>query len=178
MRKSVRPMEMRRKMGCAHYYAWRIGCKLHMWQKQFEYGTAMGVLSETLETAMWALVWGLADCLSWIRQKGLKTALYGLVWVFAVIGLMTACARQDGQTYARLLQVVDVSEMEDAWSVKLQDCNGMTWRIDSDCGDYAVGEMYSCIMSDMGTRQIADDQILSMRYERPDMMPIYPISFE
>lgn len=164
MRKDARLMDMRREMGCARYYAWRISCTMRRWQKR--YGT---VLSESLERAISGLAYDLADIISWIRKKGLKTAFKGLVAALLISGMVSACSGPDHGTYARLMSVVDIYA---DGTVTLVTASGLRYDTDLLDGDVSLGECYSCIMDDAGTPDLVlDDVIVSMRYERPDLLP-------
>lgn len=164
MRKDARLMDMRREMGCARYYAWRISCTMRKWQKG--HGT---VLSERLDGAVSALAYGMADYISWLHKKGLKMALKGLVAALLVSGLISACSGPDHGTYARLMSVVDIYG---DGTVTLVTASGLRYDTDLLDGDVSLGECYSCIMDDAGTPDLVlDDVIISMRYERPDLLP-------
>lgn len=80
-------------------------------------------------------------------------------------------------TYPVLLQVTavqglghdDASDAEEGYLVCLKNCHGFVYRVRMDDGDFAIGDYYSCIMSDNGTACIYDDIVVDYKYERPDL---------
>lgn len=162
--------DMRREMGCAQYYAWRFGCKMHAWQKQFVYGTVKGRFSEYAEDAVVGLVWGIADICTYMAKNGLKTALRAIAGVYIVCSLLGACgANEDGTAVYPKVLVVDAADYE-THTVTYRDAYGFTWTVTQEDMDVSEGECYAVIMDDMGTRQIVDDTIVSMRYQRLDLL--------
>lgn len=166
MGRQDRLMEMRRELGCARYYAWRVSCKVSAWQKR--HGS---VAAEHVCDAIGSFVWWFAGFLSWFRKAAIKGLLLAVVALMACIGSAACRAKESSHsTYPKVLQVVGVQGAVGGWCLDMMDCNGFTWHVDIEDGGYTVGDTYSCIMDDMGTRQIADDTIVSMRYERVDLM--------
>lgn len=168
--------QVKTEIGTINYIAWRMSCKLHSWQKGFEYGTTLGTLSERIEDGLGTLIWSVAGIISWVHKKAIKTAISGLVGALIMFFILTACGSGQSETYPRLMQVVDVNE--ETREVKLITSSGFTYKVVWDDLDVTVGEYYNCIMDDNGTRQIVDDTIVDIRYERPDLFPVYPVSFE
>lgn len=170
MRRETRLMDVRRKLGCPHYYAWRVSCRLHGWQKRFVQGTAAGNLSEHVGDIISGLAWGMADICTYMAKNGLKTALRAIVGVYIVCSLLGACGASEGGTavYPKVL-VVDAVDYE-THTVRYRDAYGFTWTVMQEDMDVSEGECYAVIMDDMGTRQIVDDTIVSMRYQRLDLL--------
>lgn len=79
--------------------------------------------------------------------------------------------------YPTLLQVTavqglghdDESDMQEGWLVCMRNAHGYIYRVHTDCGDYSVGEYYTCIMDDNGTQQIFDDIVVDMQFVRVDL---------
>lgn len=96
-----------------------------------------------------------------------KRILVALIAVF-VPAMMAGMAPKQHDTYARTMVVTDIC---DDSSVILRTATGLVYTTDILDGDVSIGETYACLMDDMGTPQdIRDDVILSMRYERLDLL--------
>lgn len=96
-----------------------------------------------------------------------KRILVALIVVFVPAVMAGMIPKQHG-TYAMTMVVTDIC---DDGSVTLRTATGLVYTTDMLDGDVSVGEMYACLMNDMGTTDdVRDDVILSMRYERLDLL--------
>lgn len=130
-----------------------------------------GRISGEVERLLGVVVYLMFDCLSWLCRMALNGVLWAVVVGYMACMFLTACgAKNDAHsTYPKLLQVVGIQGAYGDWCIDFMDTNGFTYHIDLEDGDFEVCEFYTCIMDDMGTELIADDQIVSMRYERVDL---------
>lgn len=96
-----------------------------------------------------------------------KLIFVALIVVF-VSAIMAGTTPKQHGTYARAMVVTDIHEDE---SVALRTATGLVYITDTLDGDVSIGEAYACLMDDMGTQEdVRDDVILSMRYERLDLL--------
>ena len=65
------------------------------------------------------------------------------------------------ETYGLTTVVVDVSKAND--KVTCQDCNGNLWQFEG-VEDWCINDIATFIMDDMGTEEINDDTIVSVKY--------------
>lgn len=79
---------------------------------------------------------------------------------------ITIKANSEG-LYSKLFVVTETDSISD--TVWLTDCNGNSWGW-LGIEDIEVGDYYSAVMNDNGTTEIKDDFIVSLRYERPDLL--------
>lgn len=89
-----------------------------------------------------------------------------------VAGCTTAQAAEYNELsiYARAAVVVAVDI--DNETVTAQDAAGNLWSFYSDgAGDWLPGDGVSLAMYDNGTEDISDDEVISARYERFDLLP-------
>lgn len=63
--------------------------------------------------------------------------------------------------YSLTTTVISVDYNTD--TVEVEDCNGNTWAF-TGCEDWQVEDTCSLIMSDKGTQNIHDDEIISAKY--------------
>lgn len=111
-----------------------------------------------------------------MRTKTLKAILI-IISAVLFVSWVVSVRQPKHNTYPVLLQVVavqglgndDASDAEEGYLVCLKNCHGFTYRIKTDCGDFDLGDYYVCVMDDMGTAKIMDDQIIDYKYERPDL---------
>lgn len=80
--------------------------------------------------------------------------------------------------YPQTYIVTEVSEEPNNgfYLVTVESCTGFLYQFYSEDGDWATGDLCSCIMSNNGTENITDDEILSTRYAgiAEWFMEIYP----
>lgn len=70
------------------------------------------------------------------------------------------------ETYSSLFEVTEIDRIEHV--VTITDCNGFDFQFYGD-DDWEIGDMLTAIMDNNGTHKITDDEIISVRYERPDL---------
>ena len=75
--------------------------------------------------------------------------------------LLLALVSSHKNDYPMTTVVVDVSQATDKVTVK--DTNGNLWQFDG-AEDWSVGDIASCIVNDNRTEEIADDEIIKVRY--------------
>lgn len=78
-----------------------------------------------------------------------------------LMGIAIFTVEPKHNVYALSGVVVGVSEEEDA--VIFEDFNGNLWEFDG-AEDWMINDICACVMNDMGTENIYDDCILSVRY--------------
>ena len=80
--------------------------------------------------------------------------------------------------YPQTYIVTEVSEETDNgfYLVTVESCTGFLYQFYSEDEDWLPGDLVACIMSDNGTENITDDEILSTRYAgiAEWFMEIYP----
>lgn len=89
----------------------------------------------------------------------MKKAIFLGVSIGIIILLLTLIPTS--KTYGLTTVVVDVSKAND--KVTCQDCNGNLWQFEG-VEDWCVNDIATFIMDDMGTEEINDDEIVSVRY--------------
>lgn len=67
--------------------------------------------------------------------------------------------------YSTLFRVEQIEQN----TATLIDCNGFLWLYDEP-EDMEIDDYYTAVMDDNGTDEIFDDRIVSLRYERPDLL--------
>jgi len=82
-----------------------------------------------------------------------------LTALLLTLGIVTAPINVN--IYPTTMVVTDINYQEDY--ITLTDCNGESWEW-SGVEDWQVNDMASCLLSDNGTHNIYDDQILEIRY--------------
>lgn len=82
----------------------------------------------------------------------------------------TACSAdyQSAGYYAKLAAVTATDPAADL--VTVTDCNGFVWTFYG-VEDWQPGDCAALLMYDNGTETIYDDEVISARYERPDLLP-------
>ena len=75
--------------------------------------------------------------------------------------------------YPTLFEVTAITPIpgEETAIVEFVDANGFTWEYETEIEDIGVGDCYSAIMYSNGTKEIFDDAIIRIWYERPDLLP-------
>ena len=88
-------------------------------------------------------------------------ALFAMIGYGAFVQGQAYVAKNDIGNYALTTVVVAVNRSDDI--VIVEDGNGNLWQF---CGseDWEIGDCASLIMSDCGTAEIYDDEIISARY--------------
>lgn len=76
----------------------------------------------------------------------------------------------DGDLYANELMVVEVYDQGEIDLIVAVDCNNHPYSFKSDAGDWTVGAFASCIMYTKGTSYVIDDEVMSAKYDRPDLL--------
>lgn len=68
--------------------------------------------------------------------------------------------------YPQVFVVTDVTATPDPTMERIgvETCEGFCYEFFSDTGDWLPGDLCSCIMFDMNTKEIVDDIILDARY--------------
>lgn len=85
-------------------------------------------------------------------------------------GLLAGMAAQS-RYYSTLFKVTEIASDEGHPYAAMTDCNGNTFTYWLDDMDIEVGDYYSAVMEDCGKRNwIYDDEIVSIRYERVDLL--------
>lgn len=69
---------------------------------------------------------------------------------------------------ARCVSVETVDDKTDI--VTVENCNGYQFAFEASRYDFFEGDNVSCIMSDMGTKSILDDVVISATYDRYDLL--------
>lgn len=74
------------------------------------------------------------------------------------------------ETYLTLLQVIDYDDgnSDKTFWVCFRDCNGNQYHFEM-CSDFSIGDYFTAIVDNNGTVYVADDKIVSIKYERPDL---------
>lgn len=89
----------------------------------------------------------------------------GLVSCLASTDLLKPAEEQtkvEETVYALTTKVILVDYTTDI--VWCEDFNGNVWELQG-CSDWAVGDIATLLMSDKGTRNIYDDEIIRARYQ-------------
>lgn len=77
----------------------------------------------------------------------------------------------DTKLYAMGACCVSVENVDDKTDVvTVENCNGYQFTFESPRHDFFEGDDISCIMSDMGTKSILDDVVISATYDRYDLL--------
>lgn len=82
-----------------------------------------------------------------------------MTWKLLIATLLTLI-NTNYSIYANTFAVVEVTEDY----VLCVDFNGDEWAFDNEEDDWLEGDLVSCVMCDMGTESIYDDEILSVKY--------------
>ena len=69
---------------------------------------------------------------------------------------------------ARCVSVENIDDQTDR--VTVENCNGYQFAFEASRYDFFKGDNVSCIMSDMGTPSILDDLVISVTYDRYDLL--------
>lgn len=87
-----------------------------------------------------------------------------LIVAIAIVGILLSKSKipNENQLYPMLAVVVELDEVDDA--VICTDFNGHDWAFYG-IEDWQVGDYASMIMDDNGTPWVADDIIVSVRYD-------------
>lgn len=75
--------------------------------------------------------------------------------VLTVLHLVTS-----GLIYPQAMTVTKVNKN----SMKIRTATGITYTVKQDPEDYEVGDIVACIMYTKGTKNVKDDQVITMRY--------------
>ena len=81
--------------------------------------------------------------------------------ILSITILLLALVSSHKNDYPMTTVVVDVSQATDRVTVK--DTNGNLWQFDG-AEDWSVGDIASCIVNNNRTEEIADDEIIKVRY--------------
>lgn len=84
------------------------------------------------------------------------------VFVAFIIVVIACIIKPKEENYAMCAVVVEISEGND--TVTIKDYNGNLWQF-TGAEDWAVDDVCACVMSDNGTAEIKDDEIISTRYQ-------------
>lgn len=109
--------------------------------------------------------------------KKVLSVLWGITIGLVVSFVGVQARTPENNQYPALLQVTavqglgydDASDLKEGYLVCLKNQHGFVYRVHIDCGDFTVGEFYSCIMDDAGTEKIMDDTVIKMYYTRVDL---------
>lgn len=124
------------------------------------------------EKRIWERISRIAGKLAWIdphKVKVLATAfLAGCIISMLIMMVPDVRPAACNRSYANVLTVVDVQNFDDCNVITFRTQSGFLYTYVTDDGDFFPLETYAAVMDDCGTRAIADDQILSLRYVRMD----------
>lgn len=77
----------------------------------------------------------------------------------------------DTKLYAMGARCVSVENIDNTTDiVTVENCNGYQFIFEASRYDFFEGDNVSCIMSDMGTKSILDDMVVSSTYDRYDLL--------
>lgn len=124
------------------------------------------------EKRIWERVSRMAGKLAWIdpyKVKALATAfLAGCIVATIILMFPAVRPASHNQIYANVLTVIDVQNFDDCNVITFRTQSGFLYTYVTDDGDFFPLETYAAVMDDHGTKAIADDRILSLRYVRMD----------
>lgn len=88
-----------------------------------------------------------------------------IAMIFITGLLVCALKAQEAPTYSNLYpaSMIVVEVNQDTDMVTLQDFNGFLWQFEG-VEDWVVNDICACIMNDMNTESIFDDEIVETRY--------------
>lgn len=89
-------------------------------------------------------------------------------------GILLETPKRENKQYSRLLQVIDYEKEElidgtMEYDICFRDCNSILFHYVTDDPDFCIGDYFTAIINDNGTDNVWDDNIISIRYERPDL---------
>lgn len=89
-------------------------------------------------------------------------------------GILLETPKRENKQYSRLLQISDYEKEElidgtMEYDICFRDCNSILFHYVTDDPDFCIGDYFTAIINDMGTDNVWDDRIISIRYERPDL---------
>lgn len=130
------------------------------------------LMHEKTENRMYERISSIAAKFAWIdpyKVKMLATAfLVGCIITMIILMFPAVKPVDRNQSYANVLTVVDVQNFDDCNVITFRTQSGFLYTYVTDDGDFFPLETYAAVMDDRGTRAIADDRILSLRYVRMD----------
>ena len=91
----------------------------------------------------------------------MKKLIVALIILICALFFVAAVSQPVAQTYANTGRVMAISAGTD--TVVVEDYNGNLWAFYG-VEDWQEGDCVSLVMSDAGTEEIYDDEILSVRY--------------
>ena len=91
----------------------------------------------------------------------MKKLIVTLIVLICALFFVAAVSQPVAETYANTGRVMAISTGTD--TVIVEDCSGNLWAFYG-VEDWMVGDCVSLVMSDAGTEEIYDDEILSVRY--------------
>ena len=95
-----------------------------------------------------------------------------MLMVFVTRVTVTANTGYMPDMYAQCTRVTEIFETEDPETelVYVVNCNGQEYGFLSDVGDWDIGDCAVCIFYGNGTEIVTDDEIISAKYDRPDLL--------
>lgn len=89
-------------------------------------------------------------------------------------GVLLETPKRENKQYSRLLQIIDYEKEQLVdntiqYDICFKDCNNILFHYLTDDADFMIGDYFTAIIDDMGTDNVWDDCIISIRYERPDL---------
>ena len=118
----------------------------------------------------------------------MKKLIFGFIAVISTAAVVSAAEYQRGPLatilfggtntvtwnlndfYANELMVVEVYDQGEIDLMLAVDCNNHPYYFRSNAGDWTVGAFASCIMYTKGTPYVMDDEVMSAKYDRPDLL--------
>ena len=97
-------------------------------------------------------------------MKNVKAYVISVIVISIVISLFCVAFEHSkvNNLYTKSAVVTHVDHVTD--TVTIQDINGFCWDFKG-CEDWQNGDKCACIMNDNATKQIYDDEIISVTYE-------------
>ena len=97
-------------------------------------------------------------------MKNIKAYVISVIVISVIISLFCVAFEHSkvSNLYAKSAVVTHVNHVTD--TATIQDNNGFCWEFKG-CEDWQVNDNCACIMNDNATKQIYDDEIISVTYE-------------